>query len=227
MIDGSRRRVVLAMLALGALAGRPARADVTEGSADQFVAGLADRVLAVLADRSATTADRVRRVDMVVAEGFDLDRIARIALGRYWKTANDDERQQFADLFKTYVLNGYGRRFNEYAQRRLRVVGAKPAGEDTTVESYVEGGATPIRLDWRLAPTQQGWRVLDVMVEGVSLLLTYRNEFATVIEQSGGHLTGLIDELRWVRATSRSRKASWRPRSTNTRVPFEQTSPCV
>ena len=62
--------------------------------------------------------------------------------------------------------------------------------EDVTVESYVEGGATPIRLDWRLTAIDDGWRVLDVMVEGVSLLLTYRNEFATVIERSGGRLAG-------------------------------------
>jgi phospholipid transport system substrate-binding protein len=64
------------------------------------------------------------------------------------------------------------------------------------VESRVEGGATPIRLDWRLTATQDGWRVLDVSVEGVSLLLTFSNEFAAVIERSGGQLGGLIAELR-------------------------------
>ena len=55
---------------------------------------------------------------------------------------------------------------------------------------------TPIRLDWRLTATPTGWRVLDISVEGVSLLLTFRNEFAAVIERSGGQLAGLIDELR-------------------------------
>jgi phospholipid transport system substrate-binding protein len=208
MITVSTRRSVLAMLALSALAPTVARADVVRGSPDRFVAGLADRVMAALADRSASTADRLHRVDALVADGFDLDRIARIALGRFWKTASEAERQEFATLFKAYVLTGYSRRFNDYAQRRLRVVAAKPAGEDMTVESYVEGGPTPIRLDWRLAATDQGWRVLDVMVEGVSLLLTYRNEFATVIEQSGGHLAGLIDELRSRVAVERAQAAS-------------------
>lgn len=214
MVVGSGRRAVLT--GAGALAiglsilrvGGSARADVMRASPDRFVAGLADQVMAALADRSASPEQRLRRVDALVIEGFDLDRIARIALGRYWKTATDAERAEFATLFKAYVLNGYGRRFNEYADRQLRVVAAKPAGEDMTVESYVEGGATPIRLDWRLAAADGGWRVLDIQVEGVSLLITYRNEFATVIERSGGRLMGLIDELRGRVAAERAQLAS-------------------
>ena len=60
------------------------------------------------------------------------------------------------------------------------------------VGSLVEGGATPIRLDWRLTPAGEGWRVLDVAVEGVSLLVTFRNEFAAVIERNGGQVEGLL-----------------------------------
>jgi phospholipid transport system substrate-binding protein len=99
-------------------------------------------------------------------------------------------------LFKAYVLASYARRFDGYADRKLRVVGAAPAGEGTLVESYLEGGAAPVRLDWRVAPAGDGWRVLDVVAEGVSLLVTYRGEFAAVIERSGGRLSGLIGELR-------------------------------
>lgn len=190
------------------LVDRSARADVMRVAPDRFVADLSERIMAVLADRSASTEQRLRRVDALVMEGFDLDRIARIALGRYWKTATGVEQGEFATLFKAYVLTGYGRRFNEYADRRLRVAGAKPTGEHVTVESYIEGGATPIRLDWRLTATDGGWRVLDIQVEGVSLLITYRNDFATVIERSGGRLSGLIDDLRGRVAAERTQLAS-------------------
>ena len=64
------------------------------------------------------------------------------------------------------------------------------------VGTLVEGGATPIRLDWRLTATESGWRVLDIVVEGVSLLVTFRNEFAAVIERHGGQVEGLLMELR-------------------------------
>jgi phospholipid transport system substrate-binding protein len=77
-----------------------------------------------------------------------------------------------------------------------------------TVESYLEGGASPVRLDWRLARSGDGWRVLDVMVEGVSLLLTYRNEFAAVIEKGGGHVSALLGELRTRVAEQRAQIAS-------------------
>ena len=133
---------------------------------------------------------------MLTAGAFDLDRTARIALGRYWKAAAQAERREFANLFKAYVLTSYGRRFHQFAGRTFRVAGVTPAQEDVFVESRVEGGATPIRLDWRLTATEGGWRVLDVSVEGVSLLLTFRNEFVAVIERSGGQLGGLIAELR-------------------------------
>ncbi|MFZ1429540.1 MAG: ABC transporter substrate-binding protein [Geminicoccaceae bacterium] len=163
---------------------------------EQFVQTFAALILDVISDRSQPPAERMHQVEMMVSDRFDLERIARIALGRYWKTAPATERQEFSTLFKAYVLSSYGRRFDEFADRRLRVVGSTPAEDDTMVESYVEGGSTPIRLDWRLTPTADGWRILDLMVEGVSLLLTYRNEFAALIERSGGQLHGLIAELR-------------------------------
>ena len=216
MLVGRTRRAVLngaGILAVGIatmafLADRSALAEVMRVSPDRFVAGLSERIMAVLADRSASAEQRLRRVDALVIESFDLDRIARIALGRYWKTATGVEQAEFAMLFKAYVLTGYGRRFNEYADRRLRVAGAKPTRKDVTVESYVEGGATPIRLDWRLTAIDGGWRVLDIQVEGVSLLITYRNDFAAVIERSGGRLSGLIDDLRGRVAAERTQLAS-------------------
>lgn len=163
---------------------------------EQFVQRFAALILDVISDRSQPSAERMHQVEVMASDRFDLDRIARIALGRYWKSAPDAERQEFSALFKAYVLASYGRRFDEFADRRLRVVGSTPAGDDTMVESYVEGGSTPVRLDWRLTPSADGWRILDLMVEGVSLVLTYRNEFAALIERSGGQLQGLIAELR-------------------------------
>ena len=198
MADGRTRRSLIATWALGWLGvatGRVALADDT-GDARRFVGDLAQSIVTVLRDPSLTPEGRLERVGAVTADAFDLERTARIALGRFWKLASPEQRAEFAGLFRSYVLASYGSRFRDYADRTLRVTGARPADEDVIVESLVEGGATPVRLDWRLARAGQDWLVLDVAVEGVSLLLTYRNEFAAVIERQGGAVAALLDELR-------------------------------
>jgi phospholipid transport system substrate-binding protein len=200
--------VLAAGLALAVAFGSTRAAGATDQPAGVFVATLADQVIAALKAPAASERERLRRVDVLIAGAFDLDRTARIALGRYWKVAAEPDRREFADLFKAYVLTSYGRRFHQFADRTFRVAGVTPAHEDVLVESRVEGGATPIRLDWRLTATAAGWRVLDVSVEGVSLLLTFRNEFAAVIERSGGELGGLIEELRTRVAAEQAQLAS-------------------
>ena len=180
-------------------------AQAVEAAPERFVADLTAEVIAALKDSTASERSRLERVDALTAGAFDLERTARIALGRFWKSATDAERREFAGLFKAYVLTSYGRRFHQFADRSFTVLGARPAQDDVLVESRVDGGTSPIRLDWRLTATPAGWRVLDVAVEGVSLLLTFRNEFAAVIERSGGELVGLLDELRsWVAAEQAS-----------------------
>jgi phospholipid transport system substrate-binding protein len=197
--EWARRHLVALLIAAGAAgtmaaASKAALASAT--AADSFVAELAQAIVAALRDPSLPEPKRLDRVDAVTTGAFDLERTARIALGRYWKAAAEAQRREFTSLFRCYVLTSYGRRFRAYADRTFRVTGARPAGEDMVVGSLVEGGPTPIRLDWRLAPAGEGWRVLDVAVEGVSLLVTFRNEFAAVIERHGGQVEGLLMELR-------------------------------
>lgn len=194
------RRRALGGLFLGAAtliaasaAPLPARAGAASPAA--FVQSFADAVAAALGERDRPSGQRLRAVDALVDHGFALDRIARVALGRYWRGASAAERREFSGLFKAAVLASYSRRFDEYADRRVRVLAAAPAGEQVMVESRVEGGSAPVRLDWRVAEVDGRWQVLDVMVEGVSLTITYRNEFAAVIEQGGG-VAALIAELR-------------------------------
>jgi phospholipid transport system substrate-binding protein len=206
-----RRGAIIGLAALTAAVGlaelRAAWAGTREESPERFVAELAQRVILALRDPSLDDRQRLVRIDGVTTGSFDLDRTARIALGRYWQAAPEAQRHEFAALLKEYVLASYGRRFHQFADRTFRVTGTAPTGDDTVVTSLVEGGSTPIHLDGGLSPTAEGWRVLDLMVEGVSLLFTYRNEFAAVIERHGGRLAGLLDELRERVAAERAQLA--------------------
>jgi phospholipid transport system substrate-binding protein len=185
------------MMGAGLALAWPARAATSSDRPEACVRAFADGVLATLRDRAQPLEARVRRVDTLVSAAVDLDRIARLALGRYWRSAAEPERREFAALFKAALLASYSRRFDAYADRRLAVGAAVPAsGGDVMVESRLDGGERPLRLDWRLTPTADGWRIVDIVVEGVSLLVTYRNEFAAVIERGGGRVSALLAELR-------------------------------
>lgn len=160
-----------------------------------FVRRFGDEAIGMLRDRSTAEADRRQRFEGLVRGGFDLPLIAQLALGRYWRGATQAERDTYVDLFGRLVLDTYARRLDEYRDQRLRVVSAVPAGQDRMVESWVEGGGEPLRVDWRVRQTPEGDRIVDVVIAGVSMLVTQRSEFASVIERSGG-IQGLIDNLR-------------------------------
>src|SRR4051812_47007435 len=187
-----RRRAL--MIGLSLLVTMPWRGSPTgaaEVSPERFVAVLAAEVIAALKDPAVSDQARLERVDTLTAAAFDLERTARIALGRFWKGADEAERREFAGLFKAYVLTSYGRRFRMFADRSFTVIGANPAAQDDVlVESRVDGGPTPIRLDWRLTATPTGWRGFGISVEGGSLLLPLPNQFAARVERRGGPPAG-------------------------------------
>lgn len=160
-----------------------------------FVRQFGDEAIAMLRDRDAAEAERRARFETLMRSGFDLPLVAQLALGRYWRSATAEERAIYVDLFGRFVLETYARRLDEYGNQRLRVVGAVPTGQDSLVESWIEGSGEPIRVDWRVRQTPAGARIVDVVIAGVSMLVTQRSEFASVIERGGG-VTALIDNLR-------------------------------
>ena len=179
--------VVLAGLVLLAAPALAAESAVT------FVRLFGEEAITMLRDRAAP--DRRARFESLVRGGFDLPLVAQLALGRYWRSATPEERESYVELFSQFVLDTYARRLNEYGNQRLRVAGSVPAGQDVMVESWIEGGGEPIRVDWRVRQTGAGPRIVDVVIAGVSMLLTQRSEFGAVIERSGG-VAGLISNLR-------------------------------
>lgn len=190
--------VAFAMLAAPALAG---------DSPVSFVRAFGDEAIAMLRDRSAAEVDRRQRFESLVRGGFDLPLVAQLALGRYWRTATPEQRAGYVELFERFVLDTYARRLDDYGDQRLRVVGAVPAGQDAMVESWVEGGAEPVRIDWRVRETLGGPRIVDVVIAGVSMVVTQRSEFAAVIERTGS-MVGLIENLRQRLAPAQEPRAS-------------------
>jgi len=169
-----------------------ARADT-----EQFIASLGDRALQVLVVDSQDPAARDTAFRGILTEGFDLPLIGRYALGRYWRRATPEQRSEYVKLFEDFIVVTYAARLGDYSGEKLRVVSSRQDDQDTIVTSeIVLEGRPSIRVDWRVRNGDTESRIIDVIVEGVSMLLTQRDEFASVIQRSGGNVEGLLTRLR-------------------------------
>jgi phospholipid transport system substrate-binding protein len=133
----------------------------------------------------------------VLEEDFDMPRISRFVLGRYWVSASEQERTDFRAIFEVYMARAYSRRFGEYAGETVKVTGLRSESNDATIVSseiiHQQGG--PVKLDWRIYKSSNDYRIVDVSVEGVSMVLTHKQEFASIIERDGGGVAGLIQAV--------------------------------
>lgn len=185
----------LLLLASTALAS-PARA---AGDAGGFVAALGSQAIHLMKDASLPPESRQERFGALMKEDFDLPKIARIVLGRYWQGTSDTERQQFSDAFADYTVRMYSARFADYSANSFRVVGQRAQGETVTVvstEITPLASGQPIGLEWRVESTSGGYKVTDISAGGASLALAQREEFASAVEHSGGSVSSLIQKLR-------------------------------
>jgi phospholipid transport system substrate-binding protein len=117
------------------------------------------------------------------------------ALGRFWRKASPVQRVRLQEEFTQLVLRSYAGALTQVNDQTIRVrpLRAAPDDRQVVVRTEVRGGRTPVRLDYRLTKTPDGWKIFDVNVLGVWLTLNYRNSFATEIGRSG--IDGLIDKL--------------------------------
>jgi phospholipid transport system substrate-binding protein len=218
------RRRALALAGLALLSWSPAIGAAADAGPDPdeaaiFVREFADRAIAMLADPGASQAKRADALRDLLRTGFDLDVTGRLVLGRYWRQASARQREAYRQLFEDYVVAIYGRRLGEYSGETLEVRGARLEGErDAIVRSRAQtsDGRPPVGLDWRLRRSEDGWRIIDVIVEGVSLAITHRSEFAAVIGREGG-IDGLLRALR-NKTTAGNGQVARKPEATETRT---------
>jgi len=185
-------------LAVG-LAASPAAAERGD-AARQLVESLADRAIQALTVVDTPRAERIRRFRALFDAHFAVEAIGRWVLGRHWPRATPDEQAEYLGLFEDYIVASYVDRFADYAGERLRIVRVL-AEEDarTTVFSEIVppgGGKTPVRVDWRIEGDAPQLKIVDLVVEGVSMSATLRSDFGSVVRRDGGRIDGLLAVLR-------------------------------
>ncbi len=186
-----RARPVLFVL-LASLASGLARAAPPLAAAG-FIDGLVGDALDTLKDASLSDAARGQRFDALLRRDFDMPRIARSVLGRYWSQASDEDRRTFAALFETWVARTYASRLSQYKGETVKVTGARAEGDaGAVVASEIDHAAgPPTKIEWRVGESDGQFKVLDITVAGVSMALTEREEMASAIQLAGGTVASL------------------------------------
>jgi len=168
-------------------------------AAEKFVDMMASDAIAFLGSTDLSDAEKQKRFSRLLNRSFDMNTIARFALGRYWRVSSAEQRKEYQALFRDMIVEVYSRRFGEYDGQQLEVRSSRRDNDkDVTVNSFIvpDGGGQEIQVDWRVRQKNGKYKVIDVMVEGVSMALTQRSDFSSVIQRGGGEVSVLIAHLK-------------------------------
>ena len=170
-----------------------------QSSSEKFIQSLGDRAIAIIANKQMPAVQRNTEFSKILSDSFDLKTIGRFVIGRTWNAATPEQQTEYMDLFKSLVIKNYGDRMTLYTGEGFKVVGSRPESDmDTTVLSQIThpDGSAPTTIDWRVRNKDGKMGVIDVVVEGVSLSVTQRQEYAAVIQTNGGQIDGLLQQMR-------------------------------
>jgi phospholipid transport system substrate-binding protein len=173
----------LLLAGLGAFAA-PARAD---DPAAAVVEKTTSGVIAILVDKSLSTDEKRKRVEAVVLQSVDFETLSKLVLARNWTKFTDAQRTEFMDLFRNHLSMTYGRNVESYKNEKVQITGARAeTGGDSTVKTkIVRGGSNDILVDYRLRQRDGTWKIIDVVIEGVSLVSNFRSQFQDVVSSGG------------------------------------------
>lgn len=184
-------------------------------SSAKFIQDLAGHAVAGLTDETLTAGQREARFRQLFTESFAVGGIARFSLGRYWRGASPAERDEYLKLFEDVIVATWAGQFSAYDGQRVEIGQAIDAKSPRADENaalvrsriHVSDDAS-IRVDWRVANKGDIYKITDVLVEGISMVTTQRDEFVAVIRQNGGNMDGLLAMLRERREVVRTEAAS-------------------
>jgi phospholipid transport system substrate-binding protein len=177
--------VIIASIAQGA--------EAPADPAAQFVQKLGDEALTA---RKLPDSERTRRVAELVRNNIDVPAIGRFMLGTYWRETTAEQRQRYFGLIEKQLVLTYNRRFGGQFFRVARVV-RDSNGDDILVDTQIgqTNGRAPVSVDWRVRDDHGQMKIIDIVVEGMSMSVERRGDFASIIERNGGNVEALLNTL--------------------------------
>ena len=168
---------------------------------DELVKKTAEEVLEIVKSDKDIQAGNQQKIfalaEAKILPNFDFDRVSRLVLGRNWANASKEQQAQFQKEFRTLLLRTYASALSKYQNQTIQYLPfrTQPDATRATVKTQIlQPGGQPIAIDYTLEKGANGWKVLDIVIEGVSLVTNYRSQFNSEIRQAGG-MDGLIQKL--------------------------------
>lgn len=153
----------------------------------------------IKSDKQLAAGDKQKALKLAeekVLPHIDFEEATRLAVGRAWAQASPEQKQKLVAEFRRMLVRTYSSAIEAYKGQTMKVmpVRMKPGDTEVTVRNqYIRPNAQPVMLDYAMRKTDKGWKIYDIVVEGVSLVITYRSEFDAVVKQAG--IDGLIKRL--------------------------------
>jgi phospholipid transport system substrate-binding protein len=171
-------------------------AAATPEQAGEFMLKLANQAIATLRATQMAQEQRESVFHKLLSEAFDLDAISRFVAGRHYQRMSGEQRTEYHHLFSLFLIKTYARRLSGYSGETFSVISSRPADEQhIVVRSRIERPSGPaLDCDWRLRAGDNGFRIVDLTVEGVSMAVAQRQDFSAVI--AGNGVGGLLAALR-------------------------------
>lgn len=196
------RRTLLAQAASVALVPGAVYAQGAGDAPRQFIDKLAEEALAIIRSAGTGTEERRKQFNALFLRAFDVPAIGRFVLGRHWSRLKPEEQQQFLEVMGEYVAGIYASQFADYKGYNFHTTSVRMTGEgEAQVPAQIDReGQQPIRMEFRVKQEQGNYKILDVAVENVSLILTKRDEFSPTLNSEG--VQGVIKRMQAVIANT-------------------------
>ena len=163
-------------------------------SAERFIEKLGEKAILLLNGKSLSKEENINQFRSLLNEGFDIKLISRYALGRYWRRASEDEKIKYQILFKEFIITTYSNRLSQFGGEKFIVKNSRKIEKnDYVVSSVIIPQKGPeIKVEWRVRNKDINFKIIDVIIEGVSMVITQRDEFSSIIQRSGGNISELL-----------------------------------
>lgn len=178
-----------------------ANADIDASKAESFIKNVTSQGIEELINSDVSEAEKKARFTKLFNEDLDLDFIGKFVLGRYWRTATPKQRSEFIDVYRKLNIQAWSERFNEFKGRHFEFLGTEKAKSKDNDQVYVntqvpmpEGA--PASVKWRVKETNGKMRIVDIIIENVSLAITAQKEYTSYIQKSPNGIDGLISDLK-------------------------------
>ena len=192
------KKISLLLIALFSFIG-VAQADINAAKATQMIEDVTKEGIEKIINSNKSQEEKDQTFRKLFTENLDLDFIGKYVLGRYWRVATPAQKKEFISLYRELNVQTWSKRFDEFKGKNFIFDGTSPANnpEQIFVETKVpmQEGA-PASVKWRVKETNGKLKVIDIIVENVSLAQTARNEYTSFIAKSPKGVEGLLENLR-------------------------------